>query len=102
MGTNGTDLGPGRYGCLIVNTIVEPPERSSTVTEQVRRYEQMLLTGFTSALDRIDPTTSTEVEHRANVLLALATAINLHARNGDTASVAATTASAHALIDAWA
>jgi TetR/AcrR family transcriptional regulator, transcriptional repressor for nem operon len=93
---------PGRYGCLVVNTIVELAERDTAVELQIQRYEHMLLAAFTSALDRTGTVESPDVEHRANVLLALAMAVNLHARNRDTAAVAATTASAHALIDTWA
>ena len=92
---------PGRYGCLVVNTIVELPERNPAAEQQIQRYERMLLAGFTSALERTGNAEDTDVEHRANVLLALAMAVNLHARNRDTAAVADTTASAHALIDAW-
>lgn len=92
---------PGRYGCLVVNTIVELPERDPAVEQQTRRYERILLAGFTSALGRTGNAEDQDVEHRANVLLALALAVNLHARNRDAAAVAATTASAHALIDSW-
>jgi TetR/AcrR family transcriptional regulator, transcriptional repressor for nem operon len=93
--------GPGQYGCLAINTLVELLDRDKAIDGQITRYEQMLLAGFSSALSRIQDSAHPDLEPRAHALLALAMAINLHARNRDRAKVTATTAAAHALLRTW-
>jgi AcrR family transcriptional regulator len=92
---------PGSHGCLVINTLVELPERAAEIDDQISRYEDLLLTGFTTALRRT-AASQDALENLTHTLLALAMTVNLHSRNHDSAKVAATTAAAHAFIDSWA
>lgn len=92
---------PGSHGCLVINTLVELPERADVIDDQISHYEDMLLTGFTAALLRTTAASHHVLQNLAHTLLALAMTINLHARNHDSTKVTATTTAAHALIDSW-
>jgi TetR/AcrR family transcriptional regulator, transcriptional repressor for nem operon len=94
--------GPGRHGCLIINTIAEIPLGDPVIDGHIQRYRHTLLSGFRSALGRTQARLSLPVDRGAHVLLALAMTINVHARHGDTAAAATTTAAAHDLLDSWA
>jgi hypothetical protein len=92
------DRGDGQHHRRCIFHTVHGLDISDRAIElQIQRYEHMLLAGFAAALHRIGTTGAPGIEHRANILLALAMSINLHARNRDAAAVDATTASAHAL-----
>lgn len=96
---------PGRHGCLVVNSIIDFADTKPDINQRIVRYQQLLHDGFYAALGRarhasqLVPTTPSDA---ANVLVALAIAINIAARAdhaGDAAS--RTTAAAHHLITSW-
>ncbi|MEN9646432.1 MAG: hypothetical protein RL238_3101 [Actinomycetota bacterium] len=93
--------GPGKHGCLMVNTMIELPNATGPIRKQTRRYERLLIDAFTAALDRLQNGPGNETPQRAHALLALAIAINLHARNHDRTALNATIAAAHDLLAGW-
>ncbi len=94
--------GPGQHGCLMVNTMIELPNAGDPIRQHTLRYEHLLIAAFTSALDRLPDHGPTDSARQAHALLALAIAINLHARHRDPAAVTATVAAAHDLLTALA
>ena len=93
--------GPGRHGCLMVNTMIELSNADDAIRQQTLRYEHLLIHAFTTALERLSRTEPTGCDQQAHALLALAIAINLHARHGNPGAIATTVAATHSLLGAW-
>lgn len=93
---------PGRYGCLVVNSVTDFGDTRPDVSERIVRYQQMLQDGFCAALERardarqLVPSIPSDA---ADVLVAITVAVNVAARSDHTGHAASrTTSAAHHLI----
>lgn len=96
---------PGSNGCLVVNLTSEAPPGLDGLPERVDRYRRHLRDGFARALDRAEKlgeVTTGSRDDRADLLLALAVAVNWTSRAVSPHDAQRLAGSAKGLAQQWA